>query len=152
MKTLSLPLASALGAALLLAACKKSETPAASGSSGGSPAAASAAKPLTDPPQIADCEPGTRGGRLVIATFGDPKTFNPITENESSSRDIIRLLFLSLVEFDWQTEQVKPGLAHAWAVEPDQKTWTFKLRKGLHLERRDLQPAHHQRHARPVHD
>lgn len=131
MKTLSLPLASALGAALLLAACKKSETPAASGSSTGSPGAPATAKPLADPPQIADCEPGTRGGRLVIATFGDPKTFNPITENESSSRDIIRLLFLSLVEFDWQTEQVKPGLAHAWAVEPDQKTWTFKLRKGV---------------------
>jgi len=106
MKTLSLPLASALGAALLLAACKKSETPGASGSSTGSPAAASAAKSLSDPPQIASCEPGTRGGRLVIATFGDPKTFNPITENETSSKDIIRLLFLGLVEFDWQTEEV----------------------------------------------
>lgn len=84
-----------------------------------------------EPPQIADCPPGVRGGRLVIATFGDPKTFNPITENESSSRDIIRLLFASLVDFDWATETVKPGIAHAWSVEPDQKTWTFKLRKGV---------------------
>ena len=43
----------------------------------------------------------TYGGRLVLAAFGDPKTFNPITENESSSREIIRLLFSSLVHFDW---------------------------------------------------
>ena len=84
-----------------------------------------------EPPQVADCPPGVRGGRLVIATFGDPKTFNPITENESSSRDIIRLLFASLVDFDWATETVKPGIAHAWSVEPDQKTWTFKLRTGV---------------------
>ncbi|MBI3880556.1 MAG: hypothetical protein HY301_10910, partial [Verrucomicrobia bacterium] len=36
--------------------------------------------PLPEPPFVADCEPGARGGRLVIAMFGDPKTFNPITE------------------------------------------------------------------------
>ncbi|MEQ2008093.1 MAG: ABC transporter substrate-binding protein [Limisphaerales bacterium] len=89
------------------------------------------ASPAAEPPQVADCPPGVRGGRLVIATFGDPKTFNPITENESSSRDIVRLLFVSLVDFDWATETVKPGIAHAWSVEPDQRTWTFKLRKGV---------------------
>ena len=89
------------------------------------------AAPAAEPPQVSDCPPGVRGGRLVIATFGDPKTFNPITENESSSRDIIRLLFASLVDFDWATEEVKPGIAYAWSVEPDQKTWTFKLRKGV---------------------
>ena len=132
MKTFPLSLALATGAALFLAGCKKQDPAASSGSNAGAAAEPKAAtQSLTDPPQIADCEPGTRGGRLVIATFGDPKTFNPITENESSSRDIIRLLFLSLVEFDWQTERVKPGLAHAWTVEPDQATWTFQLRKGV---------------------
>ncbi len=132
MKTLSHPLACAAAVALLFAACKKPETPAESGSTAGSPTAPAAAmKPLVEPQQIATCEPGHRGGRLVIATFGDPKTFNPITENENSSRDIIRLLFLGLVDFDWQTEEVKPGVAHAWKVEPDQKTWTFQLRRGL---------------------
>lgn len=127
MKTSSLCLAVAAVATLLFTGCKKEEA----APPGGKPGAPATGKALTDPPQIADCEPGTRGGRLVIATFGDPKTFNPITENESSSRDIIRLLFIALVEFDWQTEQVKPGLAHAWTVEPDQITWTFKLRKGV---------------------
>ncbi|MEI9961923.1 MAG: hypothetical protein WDM76_12550 [Limisphaerales bacterium] len=45
--------------------------------------------PLPEPPLIAKCELGIRGGRLVIATFGDPKTYNPITANESSSEDIL---------------------------------------------------------------
>ena len=128
MKKLSPLLAFAVGAVWFLNGCKKSE-PVPSAPSAPAPGEVTAV--LTEPPLVAACEPGKRGGRLVIATFGDPKTFNPITENESSSRDIIRLLFVSLVDFDWQTEQVKPGLAHAWTVEPDQKTWTFKLRKGM---------------------
>ena len=39
--------------------------------------------PLPDPPLVANCKPGIPGGRLVIAEPGDPKTFNPITANES---------------------------------------------------------------------
>lgn len=127
LKSSSLCLGVAAVATLLFTGCKKEEA----APPGGKPGAPATGKALADPPQISDCEPGTRGGRLVIATFGDPKTFNPITENESSSRDIIRLLFIALIEFDWQTEEVKPGFAHAWTVEPDGMTWTFKLRKGV---------------------
>ncbi len=87
--------------------------------------------PLADPPLVADCAPGVPGGRFVIATFGDPKTFNPITENEASSQDIIRHLFSSLCGFDTPKQEVTPGLAVSWSVAPDQMTWTFKLRKGL---------------------
>ena len=87
--------------------------------------------PLPDPPLVATCAPGIPGGRLVIAEPGDPKTFNPITENESSSRDIIRLLFAALLGADSVTQEVEPGLAESWTNTPDGKTWTFKLRKGL---------------------
>ena len=86
---------------------------------------------VTEPPLVVPCQPGKPGGRLVIASFGDPKTFNPITENESSSTDIIRLLFMGLAALDTQTQEVRPGLAHKWNVEADQKTWTFHLRKGV---------------------
>ena len=100
----------------------KNESPASS---------SSAAIPLPEHPLIAPCEPGIPGGRLVLATFGDPKTFNPITATELSSRDIYRFLFNCLVNYDWVNQQATPGLAESWSVAPDQKTWTFKLRKGV---------------------
>jgi len=87
--------------------------------------------PLAEPPLVADCEPGRSGGRLVIATIGDPKTFNPIVQNETSSSDILRMLFTSLPGFDWRTQKALPGLAESWTVEADQKTWTYKLRRNL---------------------
>ena len=87
--------------------------------------------PLPDPPLVVDCAPGIRGGRLVIAVYRDPKTFNPITTEETSSGVILRHLFLPLCRFDFAKQEVKPGLAESWTVETDQKTWTFKLRKGL---------------------
>ena len=99
----------------------------------GKPAASkpTANAPLPEPPVVVDCEPGIPGGRLVVATFGDPKTFNPITSNEGSSDDIIRFLYWGLLGFDWPSQQVLPGLAESWSVLPDNKTWTFKLRKNL---------------------
>jgi len=116
--------AAALTLALIVAGCGKK-------SSFAVPENSAANYPLPEPPLVAKCEPGIRGGRLVIATFGDPKTYNPITANESSSEDIYRFLFAGLVGFDWVTQTAEPGLAESWSVAPDNKTWTFKLRKGL---------------------
>lgn len=86
---------------------------------------------LPEPPRVASCEPGMRGGRLKIANFSDPKTFNPITANETSSLDLIYWLFDGLVKKNQITHEMEPGLAERWTVEPDQKTWTFHLRKGV---------------------
>ena len=102
---------------------KKSENAA----SGNSPAN----YPLPDPPLVADCSPGVPGGRLVAASFGDPKTFNPITANEQSSEEIYRHLYAALLGFDSPSQSVTPGLAVAWTNLPDGKTWTFTLRKNL---------------------
>lgn len=121
--------------ALLLGGCGKKSDSAAGSGNGASADSVKLAKddgfPLPEPPLVSDCEPGIHGGRLIIATFGDPKTFNPITQNEQSSSDIIRLLFNSLMGFDWRTQQATPGLAASYKVEEDQKTWTFTLRKNL---------------------
>ena len=86
---------------------------------------------LPNPPRVANCEPGVPGGRLVIASFTDPRTFNPITENETSSSDIINMMFDGLGKKNQATQEVTPGLAESWEVGADQRTWTFKLRKGL---------------------
>jgi peptide/nickel transport system substrate-binding protein len=67
----------------------------------------------------------------VLANFTDPKTFNPITAAETSSLDLIYWMFDALVKKNQQTQDIEPGLAERWSVEPDQKTWTFHLRKGV---------------------
>ncbi|HEX5397532.1 MAG TPA: ABC transporter substrate-binding protein, partial [Verrucomicrobiae bacterium] len=101
-------------------------------SSSSNPSAATAVNaPLPEPPLVAKCQPGVRGGRLMVATFGDPKTFNPITANESSSQDIYRFLFATLLGYDTPSQTVEPGLADWWTNSPDGKTWTFHLRKNL---------------------
>jgi len=87
--------------------------------------------PLPDPPLVDNCTPGVPGGRLVMSTFADPKTYNPITANEESSRDIYRFLFACLLSSDPNTQEDGPGLADWWTNAPDNKTWTFHLRKNL---------------------
>ncbi|MEJ0091299.1 MAG: ABC transporter substrate-binding protein [Limisphaerales bacterium] len=80
---------------------------------------------------MANCEPGIPGGRMVMSEISDPKTFNPITANETSSRDIYRLMFKKLLDLDCVTQTIGPSLAESWTNLPDGKTWIFKLRKGL---------------------
>src|ERR1035437_2749088 len=110
-----------LGTALVLAGC-------------GKPASVkpSAPHPLPPSPLIAKGAPGRHGGRFVIAATSSPKTFNPLFALDSESDSIVRLLFGSLVNLDCTTQQPGPGLAESWSVAPDQKTWTFKLRAGVH--------------------
>jgi len=86
--------------------------------------------PLEEP-KIVECEPGVVGGRFVIANFAEPKTFNPITSNETSSNDVIDMMFHGLVWKSQATQELSPGLAAEWSVAEDKKTWTFRLRKGL---------------------
>lgn len=88
--------------------------------------------PLAEPPYVAQCEPGIRGGRLVLVDFGDPKTFNPITTTDTSSRQLVNMMFGGLTSKDQVTQEVRPGLAESWSVAADQKTWTFRLRRNLH--------------------
>jgi peptide/nickel transport system substrate-binding protein len=111
-------------AVFCLSGCGKKSESASSGKS-------AADYPLPEPPLVADCAPGILGGRLVVATFGDPKTFNPITANEQSSDEIIRHLFASLLGYDPIKQEVEPGLAESWTNASDGRTWTFTLRKNL---------------------
>jgi peptide/nickel transport system substrate-binding protein len=87
--------------------------------------------PLPDPPVVVNCTPGIRGGKFIISEAGEPKTFNYITANESSSIDICRFMFWNLLNYDEPKQVVEPGLAEFWTNTPDGKTWTFRLRKNL---------------------
>jgi len=85
---------------------------------------------LPQPPAVAGGEPGRAGGRFVLATL-PPRTFNPLLNVDGGSDAVIRLLFSSLVTLNLESQEPEPGLAESWSVGPDQKTWTFKLRKNL---------------------
>jgi peptide/nickel transport system substrate-binding protein len=95
------------------------------------PGKSAANYPLPEPPVVVDCSPGVPGGRLVVAELGGPKTFNYIMSDESSTGDICRFMFLSLLSLDAPTQEIKPGLAESWTNSLDGKTWTFRLRKNL---------------------
>lgn len=85
--------------------------------------------PRPDPPDVVSCGAGIPGGKLIISEPGEPKTFNYITQNESSSADISRCLFWGLLNYDEDTQSIVPGMADFWTNSPDGKTWTFHLRK-----------------------
>lgn len=87
---------------------------------------------LPEPPRVAQCQPGVRGGQLVLGVPGNPRTFNPVLDIDGGSDAVVRLLFSSLVSINMDTQEPEPALAESWSVGQDQKTWTFKLRKNLH--------------------
>jgi peptide/nickel transport system substrate-binding protein len=73
---------------------------------------------------------GRHGGRFVLGTTVNPKTFNALMATETSSQDVLRRLNTALVKYDNQMQQFVPELAKSWEVAPDGVTWTFHLRKG----------------------
>jgi peptide/nickel transport system substrate-binding protein len=74
---------------------------------------------------------GRHGGRFVFAETGNPRTFNGMMANETSSTDITnRNLFITLVDFDNAAQKLVPMLAKSWEVAADGVTWTFHLRRG----------------------
>lgn len=89
-------------------------------------------RPMSNPPLRDDIfTSGEYGGRLVIGTLGDPKTFNVMTANESSSTDIINRMWTALLNYNNVTQQVVPGLAESWEHNEEGNEWTFHLREGL---------------------
>lgn len=87
--------------------------------------------PLPQPPLVSSAEPGRHGGRLLLSTVGTPSTFNPLQANDIASVECSQVLFSPLVRMDFTAQEVRPALAESWSVAPDQKTWTFKLRRGV---------------------
>jgi peptide/nickel transport system substrate-binding protein len=92
----------------------------------GAGAAPAAAQPLRTPMT----ETGTPGGRFVIGTLSEARTFNPILSNETSSSDVSDRLFTALTETDNVTRRNRPALARSWEVSRDGLTWTWHLRRG----------------------
>jgi peptide/nickel transport system substrate-binding protein len=72
---------------------------------------------------------GKSGGQLIIRTSGDPKSFNPIVSNESTTTIVTQYIFDGLVTRDPITTEVIPVLAESWEYSEDGLTWTINLKK-----------------------
>ena len=82
-----------------------------------------------------DHEVGRRGGRLVYALRSEPKTLNPVTAFDVTSREVIGRLQADLIHIDRQTQRAGPALAKSWSVSPDGLHYTLVLRRGLRCDR-----------------
>jgi peptide/nickel transport system substrate-binding protein len=84
------------------------------------------------PKKVSEPATGNFGGTLDLATVSDPKSFNLIVANETStSRILERYVFEGLTKENGVTTEVEPNLAESWDISKDGLTWTFHLRKDV---------------------
>jgi peptide/nickel transport system substrate-binding protein len=118
-------------AAFVSAGCGGGDTP-----KGGTDAAKAATRsdphPIPAGAQVVPDAHGVYGGRYVATLRFDPKTWNSLSANETSSTDITNgLLYEGLTEFNNRTQETGPQLAESWERSEDGLRWTFHLREGL---------------------
>jgi peptide/nickel transport system substrate-binding protein len=73
---------------------------------------------------------GQGSGNLIAAIAGEPDQLDPQKTSAYFSFEVLENVFDTLVEPDANLE-MRPALAKAWSVSPDQLTWTFHLRNGV---------------------
>lgn len=68
---------------------------------------------------------------LVMSLSGDPKTFNILVSQESTSSEVGRFLFEGLTDLDPLSGEIQGRLAHRWDISPDGLQWVFHLRRDV---------------------
>ena len=76
-------------------------------------------------------EVGKRGGRIVFALRGEPKTLNPLIAADTRSREAIGVMQADLVHINRATQLTEPALAKSWKISLDGLQYTVVLRHGL---------------------
>ena len=74
---------------------------------------------------------GQAGGHLVVSLRSEPKTLNPVTSIDISSREVIAQMTADLIHINRLSQNTEPALAKSWKVSPDRLQYTLKLRQGL---------------------
>lgn len=83
-------------------------------------------------PWISEKPQGNHGGTLMTTILGDPKTFNTVIAQETSSTDITDgYIFEGLVDRHGVTTEFIPELARDWEISEDGTVYTFYLRRGV---------------------
>jgi peptide/nickel transport system substrate-binding protein len=71
------------------------------------------------------------GGSLTLALRAEPKTLNPVTAVDGTSREVIHRLMADLIHINRETHRTEPALAESWTASRDGRTYTLRLRRGL---------------------
>lgn len=71
-----------------------------------------------------------RGGTLVVGQVQDMKTLDPVRSQDLSEREIMYLVYNTLVRLDTDFS-IKPELATSWQREEEGLRMVFKLRPGV---------------------
>lgn len=66
--------------------------------------------------------------QLVFLQENEPESLWPGDESQTDTLRIARLLYSTLVQYEFGGTQIKPGLAEYWEYSPDLLEWTFSLR------------------------
>jgi peptide/nickel transport system substrate-binding protein len=74
---------------------------------------------------------GTYGGAIVLSSFSDPKSFNPITSTETTTSEFTRYMYEGLVRINGVTLMPEPGIADTWEISDSGLTWTFHIRDSI---------------------
>jgi peptide/nickel transport system substrate-binding protein len=78
----------------------------------------------------------------IYGSIGDLETLDPAWHYDTASATAIFNMYDSLIFYKREkSDEFEPALAESWAVSPDGKTYTFKIRKGVKFhEGGDLTP------------
>lgn len=90
-----------------------------------------ASEPFKKPYEDYQIACGQRGGELVLSTITDPKSFNPIVAQETSTTQITGYIFEGLTRTHPVTLEVLGNLALNWETSDDGKEWIFHLRRDV---------------------
>ncbi|WP_136637260.1 ABC transporter substrate-binding protein [Pseudooceanicola onchidii] len=74
-----------------------------------------------------------KGGELTVAIETDVRGFDTVAGGVlgQTGEIVMRTIQEPLLDYDGETNEVKPLLATEWSASEDQKVWTFKLREGV---------------------
>ena len=95
-------------------------------------AAAQVQTPFLIPREMAP-DQGRSGGTVNIAVFasGGIRTFNPFIANDRTSSAIISSFLGAFLGVRYVDNVWRPYAAESWTISPDNRTITYRLRKGM---------------------
>lgn len=90
------------------------------------PAPTETGQATTAPTTPAPAEQAIKGGRIILGSFSDIKTMQPMLVNDVPSRDVTDKMYESIIQADPKTGEIKPRLAK-WTVATDGLTYTWEM-------------------------